>query len=40
VANVGDSRAVLSNGFGAQALDLSDDHKPHYERERIMAAGG
>lgn len=39
-ANVGDSRAVLCRGSGA--IDLSQDHKPDDESEkvRIEAAGG
>ena len=42
VINVGDSRAIGSKGFGAEAVDLSDDHKPGEEKEfrRIEAAGG
>lgn len=40
VANVGDSRAVLSRG--GRAVPLSVDHKPntHEERRRIEGAGG
>jgi len=40
VANVGDSRCVLSRS--KKALDLSQDHKPELqsERTRIFAAGG
>ncbi|KAL3137661.1 hypothetical protein ABBQ38_004936 [Trebouxia sp. C0009 RCD-2024] len=40
VANVGDSRAVLSKG--GQAYPLSEDHKPNRtdERQRIESAGG
>jgi protein phosphatase 2C family protein 2/3 len=40
VANVGDSRAVLSSDGGAITKDLSVDHKPGDERERIQLAGG
>lgn len=40
VANVGDSRAVLSRG--GTAVDLSVDHKPEdaLEKARVEAAGG
>ncbi|GMI57275.1 hypothetical protein TeGR_g11331 [Tetraparma gracilis] len=40
VANVGDSRAVLSRG--RKALDLTTDHKPNdkKERERVEKLGG
>lgn len=40
VANVGDSRAVLSRG--GTAVDLSVDHKPEDapEKARVEAAGG
>lgn len=40
VANVGDSRAVLSSG--GQAVPLSNDHKPNRpdERRRIQSHGG
>ena len=40
VANLGDSRAVLSRA--GQAVDLSEDHKPSVpaERDRILASGG
>lgn len=40
VANVGDSRAVLTQGLSV--YDLSDDHKPDNEEEqqRIIKAGG
>lgn len=42
VANVGDSRAVLSMGKGSMVLAVSRDHKPEdpLERERIIAGGG
>lgn len=42
VANVGDSRAVLSANQGHQCIALSEDHKPGDDREaqRIKQAGG
>ena len=42
VANVGDSRAVLSSGAGQQMVALSRDHKPSdiEEYKRIVTAGG
>lgn len=38
VANLGDTRAVLSRG--GVAMRVSKDHKPHDEEERIRALGG
>ena len=35
VANVGDSRAVLSADSGRKIIALSQDHKPELEQERI-----
>lgn len=42
VANVGDSRAVLSSDQGMRCFALSNDHKPgdDAEAERIKKAGG
>lgn len=42
VANLGDSRAVLSAEAGAKVYSLTKDHKPSEESEkaRILAAGG
>jgi protein phosphatase 2C family protein 2/3 len=42
VANVGDSRAVLSGDSGAKVFPLSRDHKPmdDLEQKRIIEAGG
>ena len=42
VANVGDSRAVLSADGGNKIYPLSNDHKPGDEKEatRIKNAGG
>lgn len=42
VANVGDSRAIMSRGRGAQIEQLTVDHKPDEptERERIFEHGG
>ncbi len=42
IANVGDSRAVLSRGKGRMAQQVTQDHKPeaNVEKERIFANGG
>jgi protein phosphatase PTC2/3 len=42
VANVGDSRAVLSSEEGKKVYPLSRDHKPSDEQEkrRIIESGG
>ena len=42
IANVGDSRAIMSTDGGAKIFSLSRDHKPSDESEskRIMEAGG
>lgn len=42
VANVGDSRAVMSQERGSKIIPLSKDHKPEEEDEkkRILEAGG
>lgn len=42
VANVGDSRAVISSHSGIKVTALSRDHKPidELEKTRIMEAGG
>lgn len=42
VANVGDSRAILSQDGGQRVQALSRDHKPmdDIERARIVSAGG
>jgi protein phosphatase 2C family protein 2/3 len=42
VANVGDSRAILSGDEGRKIYPLSRDHKPNdeLERKRIIEAGG
>ena len=40
VANVGDSRAVLSTGGGGQTVEMSKDHKPYDEKSRIQDSGG
>ena len=42
IANVGDSRAILSANLGRHVYPISKDHKPdsETERERIYQAGG
>jgi protein phosphatase 2C family protein 2/3 len=42
VANVGDSRAILSTNFGKSVYAISRDHKPDSptEKARILEAGG
>ena len=42
VANVGDSRCIMSADGGRKVLALSQDHKPNdaNELERIQAGGG
>jgi protein phosphatase 2C family protein 2/3 len=42
VANVGDSRAIISLRAGLIVKALTDDHKPSCEKEqiRIQQAGG
>lgn len=42
VANVGDSRALMSIDCGSQIAMLSRDHKPddEQEKQRIQLAGG
>lgn len=42
VANLGDSRAIMSGSYGEKVYILSRDHKPNDEKEykRIIEAGG
>jgi protein phosphatase 2C family protein 2/3 len=42
IANVGDSRALLSGEGGKRIFPLSRDHKPtdELERKRIVEGGG
>lgn len=42
IANVGDSRAIMSGNFGEKVYTLSRDHRPNDEKEykRILDAGG
>lgn len=42
IANVGDSRAVMSGEGGNKVYNLSRDHKPNEENEqkRILDGGG
>ena len=39
IANVGDSRAILSSHKGEKYMQLTTDHKPNNERERIRILG-
>jgi protein phosphatase 2C family protein 2/3 len=40
VANLGDSRAIMSENFGNCLSRLTMDHKPENEKERIYKNGG
>ena len=42
IANVGDSRAILSRDGGEKIFSLSRDHKPNEinEKNRIIESGG
>ncbi len=42
IANVGDSRAILSLDGGKTVMQITRDHKPtdYLERSRIINAGG
>ena len=42
VANVGDSRAIMSGEAGSRIFPLTRDHKPtdDQERKRIIEGGG
>jgi serine/threonine protein phosphatase PrpC len=42
IANLGDSRAILSTNNGLKIVPLSTDHKPNnpFEEKRILANGG
>jgi serine/threonine protein phosphatase PrpC len=42
VANVGDSRAIMSSQWGKKLFLLSRDHRPNeeYENQRIVQNGG
>lgn len=42
IANLGDSRAIMSTESGRMAFNLSRDHRPSdsREQERILSAGG
>ena len=42
MANVGDSRAIMSSNGGKRVSELSIDHKPSddYEQKRIIDSGG
>jgi serine/threonine protein phosphatase PrpC len=42
IANVGDSRAVMSKNGGKDIVELTTDHKPNHpnEKKRITESGG
>lgn len=42
IANVGDSRAIMSKNTGKEIIELTEDHKPNNsnEKKRIMDNGG
>jgi protein phosphatase 2C family protein 2/3 len=42
IANVGDSRAIMSTNGGHDIVELTNDHKPNdvNERKRIIESGG
>lgn len=42
MANVGDSRAIMSSNYGEKITELSLDHKAsdEFEQKRIFDAGG
>lgn len=40
IANTGDSRAVMSSEGGAVFTQISNDHKPSEEAEKIRIAKG
>ncbi|KRX03971.1 Protein phosphatase 2C (PP2C)-like domain [Pseudocohnilembus persalinus] len=40
IVNIGDSRAILSQNLGKEIQNLSNDHKPELEIDRIEQAGG
>lgn len=42
VANVGDSRAIMSLDSGKEIMELTNDHKPNdaNEKKRIVESGG
>lgn len=42
IANVGDSRALMSVDGGREIISLTNDHKPNdeFETKRILESGG
>jgi serine/threonine protein phosphatase PrpC len=42
IANVGDSRAIMSKNRGKEIVELTNDHKPNNpnEKRRIIESGG
>ena len=42
IANVGDSRAIMSKNSGKEIVEITNDHKPNNanEKKRIIEGGG
>ena len=40
IANLGDSRCIISEDSSRKVYQLTKDHKPEHEKERIESNGG